>query len=239
MATMPPRLPAGQPSGLPDSRGAWFVSRVGQALIQSENDSIRAALCGRPGQAWLWLSPVPGAVEDPPGGGTGPDARLPPACGHGLRLQAAAEGWNGPIRCTLPLPLANESVATVVIQHTARSGSRGKALIEECARVLVPGGQLWLYALNPLSPYRWRWKGSGLGASEPLPWRRRLREAGLQPEGVSQGLGPRWRVETLPALQQGPGLRAAYLLRAEKRTIPLTPVRQRAALRLGEGVPAA
>jgi SAM-dependent methyltransferase len=28
------------------------------------------------------------------------------------------------------------------------------ALIEECARVLVPGGRLALLALNPLSPYR-------------------------------------------------------------------------------------
>jgi SAM-dependent methyltransferase len=239
MATMPPRLPAGQPSGLPDSRGAWFVSSAGHALIESENDSIRAALSERPGQAWLWLSPLPGGGTAPSGEASTPSALQLPACSHGLRLQAATDGWDGPIRCALPLPLANESVATVVIQHTARSGTRGTALIEECARVLVPGGRLWMYALNPLSPYRWRWKGSGLGASEPLPWRRRLREAGLQPDGVSQGLGPRWRVEVLPALQQGPGLRAAYLLGAEKRTIPLTPVRQRAALRLSEGVPAA
>jgi hypothetical protein len=238
MATMPPRLPAGQPSGPPDHRVAWFVSRPGQALIQSERDSIRSALAQRPGQAWLWLSPVTEDANE--SAEEGPDAGVVlPTCGHGLRLHAARDGWDGPIRCTLPLPLANESVATVVIQHTARSGSRGTALIEECARVLVPGGLLWMYALNPLSPYRWRWKSSGLGASEPLPWRRRLRDAGLQPDGVSQGLGPRWRVETLPALQKGPGLRAAYLLRAEKRTIPLTPVRQRAALRLSEGVPAA
>jgi hypothetical protein len=72
-----------------------------------------------------------------------------------------------------------------------------------------------------------------------MPWRRRLRDAGLQPDAVSQGLGPRWRIETSPSVQQGPGLRAAWLLRAEKRMTPLTPVRQRVPLRLGDGVPAA
>lgn len=224
MATMPPRSLTGQAAGQPDSRSDWFASIPGRALLDSEVDSIREALADRPGQPWLWLSPTPQSTE--------PDSR-------GLRLQATGGGWQGPIRCALPLPLANESVATVVVQHAIRSGSRGTALIAECARLLVPGGRLWLFALNPLSPYRWRWNGSGLTASEPMPLRRRLREAGLQPDVVSQGLGPRWRAEIHPDLQQGPGLRAAWLLRAEKRTLPLTPVRSRAALRLGQGVPAA
>ena len=34
--------------------------------------------------------------------------------------------------------------------------------------MLVPGGKLWLFALNPLSPYRWRWNGNG-GSG---PWHR-------------------------------------------------------------------
>jgi SAM-dependent methyltransferase len=139
----------------------------------------------------------------------------------------------------LPLPLANESVATVVVQHVTRNGEHGTTLLSECARVLVPGGKLWLFALNPLSPYRWRWNGNGLRASEPMPWRRRLRAAGMQPDAVSQGLGPRWRIEADAGLQHGPGLRAAWLLRAEKRAIPMTPLRTRAPLRIGSGVPAA
>jgi len=224
MSTMPPRSPTGQPTGQPDNRSDWFASAPGQALLDSEVESICGVLAERPGQPWLWLSP---ALQ--PAG----------AADRGLRLQASGDGWQGPIRCALPLPLANESVATVVVQHTAHAGRRSRVLLGECARVLVPGGRLWLYALNPLSPYRWRWAGSGLTASEPMPWRRRLREVSLQPEAVSQGLGPRWRVEIHSGLQQGPGLRAAWLLRAEKRSIPLTPLRSRAPLRLGEGVPAA
>jgi len=224
MPTMPPRSPAGQPDGAFDRRGAWFGSAAGRALLDSESDSIQAALASRPGQSWLWLAPAPPASD---------------WMGRGLQLQVTGDGWDGPLRCALPLPLANESVATVVVQHSVVVGDPGGALIGECARVLVPGGRLWLYVLNPLSPYRWRWKGTGLRAAEPMRWRRRLRAAGLQPEGMSQGLGPRLRIEVSPELQQGPGVRAAYLLRAEKRSIPLTPVRQRAALRIGEGVPAA
>ena len=193
-------------------------------MLDSEAGSIRRALAERQGHSWLWLAPVVQVVD---------------SVGRGLQLQVVDDGWDGPLRCALPLPLANESVATVVIQHSAAVGRSGASLIEECARVLVPGGRLWLYVLNPLSPYRWRWRGSGLRAAEPMRWRRRLRAAGLQPDGMSEGLGPRWAIEVAPELQQGPGVRAAYLVRAEKRTIPLTPVRQRAALRIGEGVPAA
>jgi hypothetical protein len=96
-----------------------------------------------------------------------------------------------------------------------------------------------VYCLNPLSPWRWRWGGGGPGASEPQPWRRRLRAAGLAPDPVSQGLGPRWGTAADARLQHGPGLRAAWVLRAQKRLVPLTPVRARTPLRIGAGAPAA
>ena len=219
MATMPPSSRQGQP----DSTAAWFGGGPGRALLESESGSVRAALAERPGQAWVWLAPQPCGAA--PGG-------------HGLCLQPDGAGWRGDVRCALPLPLANESVATIVLQHVARSRD-ASALLEECARVLVPGGWLWLFGLNALSPYRWRWAGNGLQASEPLPWRRRLRTAGLVPDPVSRGLGPRWRPACVADVQHGPGLRAAWLLRAEKRASLLTPVRNRTPLRIGPGVPAA
>jgi len=205
------------------TRRDWFASPPGRQLLASEADAAQAALAQRPGQPWLWLAPQ-AAV------GTLPE--------RGLYLVPGADDWSGPIRCRWPLPLANESVATVLVQHVA-GPAQGGVLLDECARLLVPNGQLWIFALNPLAPYRWRWQGSGLQASEPMIWRRRLRQAGLVADPVSQGLGPRWRVEPSPDLQHGPGLRAAYLLRAEKRRIPLTPIRQRQPLRIGSGVPAA
>lgn len=219
-------MPSRSASGQPEPRPAWAGSPAGQALLGSERDSIRAALAERPAQPWLWLGPV----------AAHPDPDLP---GAGLCLHAHGRGWTGAVRCALPLPLANESLATVVLQHVDVRGAEAQQLLLECARVLVPGGRLVLYALNPLSPWRWRWGGRAARAAEPLPWRRRMRAAGLLPEPVSRGVGPAWQGGHAPDLQHGPGLRAAWLLRAEKRTIPLTPVRQRAPLRIGGGVPAA
>ena len=221
---MPSRSRSGQAAPKASPCQTWFATGPGRAVLDSENGRLQAAIDQRPGQSWLWLSPAGQPIQ---------------ASGRGLTLQPSAEGWLGPIRCAMPFPLANESVATVVVQHCGHPGRRAAELFEECARVLVPGGHLWLCALNPMSPYRWRWAGQGLAAREPASWRRHLRQAGLQPLGVSEGLGPRWSITPDPELQQGPGLRASYLLRAEKRTIPLTPLRKRVPIRLGEGVPAA
>ena len=221
---MPALQPTGQVAGSARNRLTWFDSPAGRALLDSESGSVRGALNERRGHPWLWLSPVAQALD---------------VDGIGLHLHADGDWWQGSVRCTLPLPLPSESVATVVLQHVAPTGRAGYPLIEECARVLIPGGRCWLYALNPLSPYRWRWSGSGLGASEPMPWRWRLRQAGLDPDPVSEGMGPRWREDPIEARQHGLGLRAAYRLRAEKRTIPLTPLRTQVPLRLGDGVSAA
>lgn len=213
MATMPVISSAGQPGAVSD----WFASPPGRTLIDSEAALVRQALGERPGPPWLWLAPVPQHAD---------------ACGRGLCLRVRDDGWDGALRCALPLPLASESVGTIVLQHVPTARDRARPLLEECARVLVPGGRLWLFALNPLSPYRWRWRGQGLRASEPLTWRRRLRDAGLEPDPVSQGVGPGWRIEVRDTPRNGPGLCAAYALRAERRVAPLTPIRGRAGLRL-------
>ena len=220
MATMPSLSATGQP----DSPRAWFRTDAGLALLESEQPAILRALSERPALPWLWLGPVDQVTRIE---------------GNGLHLVAAGDGWSGAAQCGLPLPLANGSIGVVVLQHVATPGRAGRALFAECARVLAPGGRLWVFALNPLAPYRWRWRSAGLGASEPLTWRRRMREAGLAPEPVSQGLGPRWQVRVAHDPQDGPGLRATYAIRAEKRAWPLTPIRQRARLPMPEGIPAA
>ena len=217
-------MPPDSVTGQADSACAWFRSDAGLALLESERPTVVRALSERPAMPWLWLAPVEqGAPEH----------------SAGLRLVASSGGWSGAARCRLPLPLASESIGVVVLQHVAAPGRSRRELFEECARVLAPGGRLWVFALNPLAPYRWRWRGTGLGASEPLSWRRRMRDAGLVPEPVSQGLGPGWRVRVAHELQNGPGMRAAFAIRAEKRAWPLTPVRQRAPLPMPVGIPAA
>lgn len=219
---MPVQLPVRQTDA---AARHWFQTGPGQAILASEEDIVGQALADRPGQPWLWCGPVPREAEGP---------------GRGVYLAADGEArWRGRIACGLPLPLPSESFGVVILQHVARPGGDCGELFDEAARLLVNGGRLWLFVLNPLAPYRWRWRGSGISASEPLGWRRRLRQAGLVPDPVSQGLGPNWTVEVSPVPQQGPGLRAAYVLRAEKRAIPMTPVRARRVLPLVRGLPAA
>ena len=219
-------MPAPSPTGQPDAAHGWFGSPAGRTLLQSESETVTALLADGRGLPWLWLAPQAEAAVATGGRG------------RGLRLRAVADGWSGDVRCGASLPLVSESIGTVVLQHVLGRGGEGQVLLEECCRILVPGGRIGLFALNPLAPYRWRWRGTGLHAAEPLLWRRRLRDAGLVPEPLSQGLGPTWRETISAGPQQGIGLRAAYLLRAEKRTLPLTPVRQRRRVAVANGVPA-
>lgn len=221
---MPATSPAGQP-GVPSD---WFASAPGLALLDSEASLVHAALSERPAPPWLWLAPVPHESSAP---------------GRGVRLVIAGPDaeWGGAVRCALPFPFASQSLGTLVLQHVLGDREHARALLEECCRVLEPGGRLWLLALNPLSPYRWRWRGHGLRASEPLTWRRRLRAAGFFPDPVSQGIGPGWSVRMSDGVRDGPGLCAAYALRAEKRVAPLTPMRRKAAkpALLPQGAPVA
>ncbi|KPN20106.1 hypothetical protein AO715_09360 [Xanthomonas sp. Mitacek01] len=220
MPTMPAISPAGQPGIARD----WFETPAGRAILDSEHALVAEALGSHPGLPWLWCAP-----------GT-PDAQVE---GRGLCLVRRGDRLEGPVHCASPLPLPSEAFGAVVLQHVI--GGRGDTLglLEEAARVLAPGGHLWMLVLNPLTPYRWRWRGTGIASAEPLTWRRRMREAGLAPDAVSRGVGPSWRMQAVAEVQDGPGVRAAYALRGQKRHLPLTPLRSRPALRLPAAAPAA
>lgn len=212
----------------PAAAATWFARPAGQMVIASEADVLRSVARERPGQPGLWLQPGVVDMGDI-------DCLEAP----GIRLHASGAGFAGDIRCGSALPLASESCGVVVVQHLADISTDPGQLLAECARILLPGGRLWLLALNPLAPYRLRWHGQGPHAAEPVTWRRRLRGAGLVPDPLAQGIGPMWAISIHPHLQDGAGLRAAFLLRAEKRRIPLTPMRATRALRLQAGLPAA
>lgn len=205
-------MPVRSASRQPDGRHPWFKTAEGQAVLQSEEGVLRQALHERPGMPTLWL-----AAEH---------AMIDGETGFCVRLAGNASRFTGDVRCGQELPLASEAVGTVILQHIAEGGGDISELLGECVRVLVPGGRLWVFALNPLGLYRWHWSGNGLRSCEPVTWRRRMRAHGLQPEPVSIGLGPRWRTQTLADPQTGAGARAAYLLRGEKQVIPLTRIRQ-------------
>lgn len=219
-----PTMPVISQAGQPGSASDWFETPAGRAILDSEHGLVAEALGSHPGLPWLWLAP-----------------RMPvvPVQGRGLCLVRRGDTLLGPVHCGTPLPLPSEAFGAVVLQHVIGGREDGLGLLEEAARVLAPGGHLWMLVLNPLTPYRWRWRGTGIASAEPLTWRRRMRDAGLAPDAVSNGVGPNWRVAPVTVVQNGPGLRAAYALRGQKRHLPLTPVRSPRRLALPAGATAA
>mgnify|MGYP000983197614 CR=1 FL=1 len=188
----------------------WFRTGRGGAVLAAEAPLALQALAARVPQPWLWLAPP------------GEPAALPPdAPPRGLLLRRGeGDALTGPVRCNLSLPLPTETMGMVVVQHV-QEAEGGEALLEECARVLQPGGRLCLFALNPFSPYRLRWRKSGLAVRDPAGWQERLREHGLTPLGPASPCGPVWR-GAQPARWPA-GLRAACLVQAEKRVANLIP----------------
>ncbi len=220
------RMPVPQFSRRSETAAQWFLRPEGRVVLESEQTVVADALSAHPvvGLPWLWLAPV---SQDEGG------------AGRGLRLALDGQGWSGAIRCAAALPLASESLGAVVLQHVlADDIALSRPLIEDCARLLVPGGRLTVLGLNPLSPYRLRWRRCRPDSRDPAAVRRMLVDAGLAPDAEAGGIGPQWAPTASPTLQSGVGLRAAYVQRAEKRAIPLSPLRPRRALPVGDGVPA-
>ena len=188
---------------------AWFDTLNGQPLITAERACIRSALASRPAQQpWLWIAPTAQDSHD--------GLPVPP---RSLLLHRQGRHLTGPLQCGLPLPLPNESIGNVILQHTLDDG--GDDLLEECARVLEPGGRLWLFTLNPLSPYRLRWHGRALAVRGASFWQLRLRGLGLQPCGSEVSyLGPLWKPDPYSTTGR---YRAICLLESEKRSAALIP----------------
>ncbi|HEV7270033.1 class I SAM-dependent methyltransferase [Pseudoxanthomonas sp.] len=192
---------------------AWFGTGHGGSILTSEHARLSQALTSRSPQPWLWVAP-PGSD---PAQGAAPATR-------GVRLQADATSrrLTGHVQCGLPLPLPTEAVGAIVLQHVLDAGDP-QPLLQECARVLEPGGRLWLFVLNPWSPYRLRWRGAGLVPRTLGQWHLQLAAAGLAASPHVLHYGPVWRaVPDAPGHGPAP-FRAARLLEAEKRVAGLIP----------------
>ena len=125
-----------------DLRGALHPARhlhlhPHPAILRAsiEERAYDAALHERPAQEWLWLAPLADVAET----------------ADGRCLLPGADAWGRVQRYAVPLSIPAESLGTVVLQHVA-DGAWDPELLEECRRLLVPGGRLWLFGLNPLDP---------------------------------------------------------------------------------------
>ncbi|MHB8912294.1 MAG: class I SAM-dependent methyltransferase [Lysobacter sp.] len=201
----------------PDTALGWFGTQAGQGLIGVENVAMARVLAIGPALPWAWL-------------GVAADAAPEVGDRRGLLLRRDGGGFTGSVRCALPLPIASESLGVVLLQHLLDDGVSADVLLGECERVLAPGGTLWLATLNPWSPYRARWLGTGLHARNPGYWQAALRRAGFALDSVSlQWLGPRWDPAHGEAgIGAADRLRAGVALTISKRVhaaIPPRPLR--------------
>ncbi len=169
-----------------------------------EHRLLHEQLRGFPSQPWLWLGPSAAWMPDPA-----------PA-GRGVRLhrRGDGQGWAGDLRCDLPLPLPAETMKAIVLEHADAEGL--EALLSECARVLMPGGRVWMTVLNQCSPYRAHWQWQGVRPPSLARCRMLLQKQGLRSRSV-QHLGPLWR-QAGSAGTALPVLRALCVLEAEKRS---------------------
>lgn len=197
---------------------AWFQTPEARSVLVSGWPHLAAVCDTRPNMPVVCVSVMgkPGAFSALP---------LPSK----VWLSAWNGGYGGDAHCTHPWPLPSESIGTLVLHHVTDTGIDRDALLEDCYRVLLPGGQLFVFALNPLSPVRRWWWRHRMRAAEPSSLRLALRRQGFHCDTSTMGFGPVWRDAADATSSRGAGTRAAYLLHAEKRTIPLTPLRAKPA----------
>lgn len=168
-----------QPGSPAETALDWFGGIAGNPILASEENAVRRVLAMCPALPWLWIG-APAAVA--------PDAP------RGVRLHRSVDGLSGDLRCRLPMPFASECFGAIFLQHALDDGREAQAVLDECARLLAPGGRLWLATLNPWSPYRVRWTGAGLRTKGAGSWQSALRRAGFSSTATRvQWLGPHWK----------------------------------------------
>lgn len=178
---------------------------MARALARAERELILPQLALRPSWPVLWLSPCAGWLAQPQA-----IARL-------IALDHRAGQWHGDLACRVPLPLAGQSVGTVVLQHPG--AVMAAALLEDVSRLLLPGGVLLLAVARPQHPARLLCPGHVLWQRPAGGWHAALAGNGLRLRQVHR-IGPR-------------GLKpehACVVLEAEKRTV--APVGPQATRRL-------
>lgn len=186
-----------------------FSGKEAQWLLAEERRWLAGQLASRPARPWLWLAPASAMAVDWP---------APPP--RGLLLHEQSDGYAGTVRCGLPLPLPNECLGDVVLQHPGPRDAG--ALVEECVRVLVDGGRLWLFLVNAWSPYRLR-RPRVLPAARAA-WQPHLRAQGMRID-MACFIGPSWRMAPVDGAQASAWpLRACRVIVAEKRGLaPVAP----------------
>jgi len=199
------------------SKPGWLELAPMRALLALERVWLEGSLRSRASGVKIWLAPDRSAAGELDGA-------------HALHFEGRC--WNGAMRAAHDaLPLADSSVALIVLQHVLEDGSGCDALLRECERVLAADGELIVIVLNPVSAWH-AWLR--FGALGPRRWRlagrlrARLGALGLK-VAPTMGIGPArpgGRMEAIAVTGARRLPRAAYALRARKREAQVIPLRR-------------
>lgn len=150
----------------------WFRTPLGQALLGAEHAIFAEKLPYLFGYHLLRMS----AVDDT-------DATSSSMIGHRFSLAPATGGEvvPGALSELDALPLENDSMDIVLLQHVLEFSERPHAILREANRVLVPNGRLLIAGINPLSLLGlrtllagWRnpaiWRSQHLGVARLMDW---------------------------------------------------------------------
>lgn len=218
----------------PEPSQAWFESPLGQALLAQEAASMSSAL-----EMVFGVQAVQVGAWGPP--------RL--FLDHARTRRAAllaAPGQAGAASYASPaaLPLQSDSIDAMLLPHTLEYAPDPHAVLREAGRVLLGEGELLVLGFEPLGSWSLRHALSPQGFPPGLLRRlsaRRLADW-LKLLGFETAAACRFLyAPPLARLQRGrtrevlealgarvwPRLSGAYLLRARKRVIGMTPLRLR------------
>lgn len=151
---------------------AWFRTPLGRALLGVEHAIFADKLPYLFGYHLLRLS----AVDDP-------EATASSMIGHRFSLAPGTGGevMPGALAELDELPLEDDSMDIVLLQHVLEFSERPHAILREANRVLVPNGRLLIAGVNPLSLVGlrtliagWRnpavWRSQHLGVVRLMDW---------------------------------------------------------------------
>lgn len=151
------------------------------------------------------------------------------------QLHLSGDRFEGDAQCApTQLPWDNDSVQLVIVRHVIDCLGADSGFEAEIARILAPGGRLFVFGFNALSPWRiWCGRQRRLGKTVPrcssASHLRRTLEAFDITSTIGDSVGGAWPTHStaVPAARANPRgarWRAAWLLAAQKQRIPLRPI---------------
>lgn len=159
-------------------------------------------------------------------------ARLALTAHPNLRqLHLAGNLFDGDEQCSpAQLPWESESVQLVIVRHVIDCLGADSGFEAEIARILAPGGRLFVFGFNALSPWRFwcarqRRRGKRVPHCSSASRLRRSLEALDITTTARDFVGGTWPTMHAPdAERSGARWHGAWLLSAQKLHIPLRPI---------------